>query len=316
MEYRNFGDSNLKTSVIGFGGWPMGKGHYGSFDEDEVVRAIHSAIDNGITLFDTAAVYGWGEGEKLLGKALKGRRDQVVLVSKGGLSWDEPGAQSQRDSSKEHLTRGLEESLDNLQTDYLDLYLIHWPDESRPYSEPMEAFAEFQRQGKIRHGGVSNFSPAMMQESRGTFKIVTDQVGYHLFDFRPEAEIMPFCRENDMGIMAYGSLAHGLLTGTMSPDTKFEDDDWRRNLMAFGQPLFKGETFLENLRKVDALKEIAASKDMSIAQLALSWVISEPVVSVALVGTRTPAEIEHNVQAVNWIMTESEREEIRAVVVA
>ncbi|MCH7800897.1 MAG: aldo/keto reductase [Chloroflexi bacterium] len=314
MEYRNFGDSDLKTSVIGFGGWPMGKGHYGSFDEDEVVRAIHSAIDNGITLFDTAAVYGWGEGEKLLGKALKGRRDEVVLVSKGGLSWDEPGAASQRDSSKEHLTRGLEESLRNLQTDYLDLYLIHWPDESRPYSEPMEAFAEFQSQGKIRYGGVSNFNPSMMQESRDTFKIVTDQVGYHLFDFRPEAEIMPFCRENGMGIMAYGSLAHGLLTGTMTPDTKFEDDDWRRNLMAFGQPLFKGDTFLENLQKVDALKEIAASKDMSIAQLALSWVISEPVVSVALVGTRTPAEIEHNVQAADWIMTESEREEIRAVV--
>jgi aryl-alcohol dehydrogenase-like predicted oxidoreductase len=316
MEYRNFGDSDLKTSVIGFGGWPMGKGHYGSFDEDEVVRAIHAAIDHGITLFDTAAVYGWGEGEKLLGKALKGKRDQVVLVSKGGLTWDEVGGASGRDSSKEHLTRGLEESLTNLQTDYLDLYLIHWPDESRPYSEPMETFAEFQSQGKIRQGGVSNFSPAMMKESLDSFKIVTDQVGYHLFDFRPEAEIMPFCRDNGMGIMAYGSLAHGLLTGTMSPDTKFEDDDWRRNLMAFGQPLFKGDTFLDNLRKVDALKEIAASRDMSIAQLALSWVISEPVVCVALVGTRTPAEIEHNVKAADWIMTESERQEIRAVVTA
>jgi aryl-alcohol dehydrogenase-like predicted oxidoreductase len=316
MDYRTFGDSDLKTSVIGFGGWPMGRGHYGSFDEDEVVRAIHAAIDNGITLFDTAAVYGWGEGEKLLGKALKGKRDQVVLVSKGGLTWDEPGAGSGRNSSKEHLTSGLEESLQNLQTDYLDLYLIHWPDESRPYSEPMQAFADFQSQGKIRQGGVSNFTPAMMQESRETFKIVTNQVGYHLFDFRPEGEIMPFCRENGMGIMAYGSLAHGLLTGSMSPDTKFEDDDWRRSLMAFGQPLFKGDTFLDNLRKVDALKEIAASRDMSIAQLALSWVISEPVISVGLVGARTPAEIEENVIAANWIMTDSEREELRAVVTA
>ena len=314
MEYRNFGDSDLKTSVIGFGGWPMGKGHYGSFDEDEVVRAIHAAIDNGITLFDTAAVYGWGEGEKLLGKALKGKRDQVVLVSKGGLFWDETGAASQRNSSKEHLSDGLEESLRNLQTDYLDLYLIHWPDESRPYSEPMDAFADFKSQGKIRQGGVSNFTPAMMEESRDTFKIVTNQVGYHLFDFRPETEIMPFCRENNMGIMAYGSLAHGLLTGAMSPETKFEDDDWRRSLMAFGQPLFKGETFLDNLRKVDALKEIAASRNMSIAQLALSWVISEPGVSVGLVGARTPAEIEENVKAADWVMIESEREELRAVI--
>ena len=107
MEYRNVGDSDLKTSVIGFGGWPMGKGHYGSFDEDEVVRAIHAAIDRGITLFDTAAVYGWGEGEKLLGKAPKGKRDQVVLVSKGDLFWDEAGAASQRNSAKEHLSDGL-----------------------------------------------------------------------------------------------------------------------------------------------------------------------------------------------------------------
>lgn len=127
---------------------------------------------------------------------------------------------------------------------------------------------------------------------------------------------MPFCRENGMGIIAYGSLAHGLLTGTMTPETQFEDDDWRRSLIAFGQPLFKGDTFLENLRKADALKEIAASRGVSIAQLALSWVISEPVVSVTLVGTRMPAEIKHNVRAADWIMTESEREEIRTVVTA
>ena len=292
----------------------MGRGHYGSFDEGEVVRSIHAAIDAGVTLFDTAAVYGWGEGEKLLGQALKGKRDEVVLVSKGGLFWDAPGEPSQRNSSREHLANGLEESLRNLQTDYLDLFLIHWPDESRPFTEPMEAFSELREQGKIRFGGVSNFSVAQMGESLETFPIVTNQVGYHLFDFRPESETMPFCRDNGMGIMAYGSLAHGLLTGTMTPDTSFEDDDWRRSLMAFGQPLFKGDTFLDNLRKVDALKEMAAGRGMSVAQLALSWVISEPVVSVALVGTRKPEEIEHNVAAVDWVMTESEREEIRAVV--
>ena len=162
MLYRNFGNSDLKTSVIGFGGWPMGRGHYGSFDEGEVVRSIHAAIDAGVTLFDTAAVYGWGEGEKLLGQALKGKRDKVVLVSKGGLFWDAPGEPSQRNSSREHLANGLEESLRNLQTDYLDLFLIHWPDESRPFTEPMEAFSELREQGKIRFGGVSNFSVAQM----------------------------------------------------------------------------------------------------------------------------------------------------------
>ena len=314
MQYRNFGKSDLVTSVVGFGGWPMGRGHYGSFDEEEVTRSIHAAIDSGITLFDTAAVYGWGEGEKLMGKALKGRRDQVVLVSKGGLPDTGPGQRSGRDSSREGLTQGLEGSLQRLQTDYLDLYLVHWPDESRPFSEPMETFADFRRQGKIRYGGVSNFSAEQMDESLQTFPIVCDQVGYHLFDVRPEAEIFPFCQEQGIGVMAYGSLAHGLLTGTMTPDTTFEDDDWRRSLQAFGQPLFEGEHFLNNLRKVDALNELAASKGKTVAQLALAWVISNPVLSVALTGVRRSSEVEENVAAVEWVLSDSERAEITAVV--
>ncbi len=314
MLYRKFGASDLETSVVGFGGWPMGRGHYGSFDEQQVINSIHRSIDFGVTLFDTAAVYGWGEGEKLLGRAIEGKRQDIVLVSKGGIPWDQPGGRSGRDSSRESLTKSLDESLARLQTDYLDLYLIHWPDESRPMSEPMETFAEFQRQGKIRYGGVSNFSIQQMTDCLEVFPIVTNQVGYHLFDVRPEPEIIPFCRDNGMGIMAYGSLAHGLLTGTMTPDTTFEDDDWRRNLMAFGQPLFKGQNFLDNLAKVERLKEIASDKGLTVAQLALSWVASETTVSVALVGTRRPEEMEENVKAIEWEMTPSEREEIRSVV--
>ena len=314
MRYKKFGNSDLETSVVGFGGWPMGRGHYGSFDEQEVIRAIHASIDMGVTLFDTAAVYGWGEGEKLLGRAIEGKREDIVIVSKGGIPWDEPGGPSQRDSSRESLEKSLDESLSRLQTDYLDLYLIHWPDESRPMSEPMEAFADFQKQGKIRYGGVSNFSPQQMTDCLEVFPIVTNQVGYHLFDLRPEPEIFPFCANNGMGAMAYGSLAHGLLTGTMTPDTAFEDDDWRRNLMAFGQPLFKGENFLDNLNKVDTLKEIAADKGFSVAQLALAWVASEPTVSVALVGTRRPEEMQENVAAADWELSAAERDEIRGVV--
>jgi len=314
MQYRKFGKSDLVTSVIGFGGWPMGKGSYGSFDEDEVVRSVHAAIDLGVTLFDTAPVYGKGEGEKLLGRALEGRRDKVVLVSKGGRNWDNPDNPGERNSSRESLTRGLEESLNRLQTDYLDVFLIHWPDESRRFSEAMEAFADFQKEGKIRYGGVSNFSVEQMSESLETYPIVCDQVGYHLFDFRAEAEIFPFCQEHGLGVMIYGPMAHGLLTGSMTPDTTFEDDDWRRSLQAFGQPLFEGEHFLENLNKVEDLKELAADHDHTVAQLALSWVLSNPVVSVALSGTRRPSEIEANVLAANWAMTPEERDEITAIV--
>ena len=314
MRYKKFGNSDLETSVVGFGGWPMGRGHYGSFDDNEVVRAVHASIDLGVTLFDTAAVYGWGEGEKLLGRALEGKREDVVIVSKAGIPWDEEGGGRRRDSSRESLEKSLNESLSRLQTDYLDLFLVHWPDESRPMSVPMEAFADFQKQGKIRYGGVSNFSPQQMSDCLDVFPIVTNQVGYHLFDQRPEPEIIPFCADNGMGIMAYGSLAHGLLTGTMTPETTFEEDDWRRSLMAFGQPIFKGQNFLDNLKKVDTLKEIAADKGFSVAQLALAWVASEPTVSVALVGTRRPEEIQENVAAADWELSTSELDEIKAVV--
>ena len=312
MRYKKFGNSDLETSVVGFGGWPMGRGHYGSFDDDEVVRAVHASIDLGVTLFDTAAVYGWGEGEKLLGRALEGKREDVVIVSKAGIPWDEEGGGRRRDSSRESLEKSLNESLTRLQTDYLDLFLIHWPDESRPMSVPMDAFADFQKQGKIRYGGVSNFSPQQMSDCLDVFPVVTNQVGYHLFDQRPEPEIIPFCADNGMGIMAYGSLAHGLLTGTMTPETTFEEDDWRRSLMAFGQPIFKGQNFLDNLKKVDTLKEMAADKGFSVAQLALAWVASEPTVSVALVGTRKPEEIQENVAAADWELSPSERAEIKA----
>ena len=314
MQYRNFGKSDLVTSVIGFGGWPMGRDHYGSFDDSEVIRAVHAAIDLGVTLFDTASVYGNGEGEKLLAQALEGRRDKIVLVSKGGLTWAYPDDPDERNSSREHMTRELEDSLRRLKTDYLDLYLVHWPDMSRPFSEPMEAFADFQRQGKIRYGGVSNFSAEQMGESLQTFPIVCNQVGYHLFDFRPEAEIIPFCREQGLGVMIYGPMAHGLLTGTMTPDTTFEDNDWRRKRQAFGQPLFEGEHFLNNLSKVDDLKEIAADKGFTVAQLALAWVLSNPAVSVALAGTKRPSEIQENVLAADWEMPQEERDEITAII--
>ena len=314
MRYKKFGNSDLETSVVGFGGWPMGRGHYGSFDDNEVIRAVHASIDLGVTLFDTAAVYGWGEGEKLLGRALEGRRGEAVIVSKAGIPWDEEGGGRRRDSSRESLEKSLDESLSRLQTDYLDLFLIHWPDESRPMSVPMEAFADFQKQGKIRYGGVSNFSPRQMSDCLDVFPIVTNQVGYHLFDQRPEPEIIPFCADNGMGIMAYGSLAHGLLTGTMTPETTFEEDDWRRSLMAFGQPIFKGQNFLNNLKKVDRLKEMAADRGFSVAQLALAWVASEPTVSVALVGTRRPEEMQENAAAADWELSASEREEIKEVV--
>lgn len=311
MEYRRFKNSNLETSVIGLGGWPMGRGQYGSFDENEVIKSVHKALDLGVTLFDTAQVYGWGAGEEIMGRALKGKRHDCIIVTKSGLRWDPDNPSNiERDSSKEFLNKMLENSLRRLQTDYIDLFLIHWPDENRPFSEPMEVFGKWKEEGKIRYGGVSNFSMAQMEESLKTFPIICNQVGYNLFDRRPEEEIFPFCREHGLGIMAYGSLSFGLLTGTMTADTKFEEDDWRRGLKAFGLPIFEGEHFVHNLEIVERLKKIAASQGRSIAQLAIAWVLSNPTVTVALTGVRKSSEIEENVVASDWKLADEVKAEI------
>ncbi len=315
MEYRKFGNSNLETSVIGLGGWPMGRGQYGSFDENEVIKAVHKALDLGVTLFDTAQVYGWGAGEDIMGRALRGKRHDCIIVTKGGLRWDpdNPSLET-KDSSKEFLNKMLEGSLRRLQTDYIDLFLMHYPDTSRPFSEPMGVLAQWRKEGKIRYGGVSNFGVlAQMEECLKTFPIICNQVGYNLFsgvniDNRPpEEEIIPFCREHGLGIMAYGSLSYGLLTGTMTADTKFEEDDWRGDSSIFGS-----EHFPRNLEIVERLKKIAVSQDKSVAQLAAAWVLSNPAVAVALTGVRKPSEIEENVVAGDWKLTDEVKGEIEA----
>ena len=308
-----FGNSGLETSVIGYGGWPMGRGMYGDFDDDEAIAAARASYDKGVTLFDTAAVYGWGYGENLMGKALKGIRDNVVLVTKGAREWvrDNPDRRSATvsDSDPKRLLASIDESLKRLQTDYIDLFLIHWPDHNRAFSEPMEALEKAKAAGKIRHTGVSNFSVEMMAESRETSPIITNQIGYHIFDRRPEAEVMPFVRENEMGIMAYGSLSHGLLTGTWNADKTFSDDDWRRGGANFGINSWGPENLAANVAVVEKLKVIAADHGKTIPQLAIAWVLTNEAVSVALAGSVTPSEATDNIGG-DWDMSLDLKKEI------
>jgi aryl-alcohol dehydrogenase-like predicted oxidoreductase len=312
MEKRKFGKSGLETSAIGFGGWEMGKGQYGPIDEKEAIAAAHRAIDLGVTLFDSAAVYGWGAGEEMMGRALKGRRDKVILVTKGGRVWNLKTDERRSDSSPEVLNKGLEESLRRLQTDYIDLFLIHWPDPTRPMGVPMGVFAKWKEQGKIRYGGVSNFSVQQMEDCLKVFPITCNQVGYNMFDRRTEAEVLPFCQKHGVGVMSYGSLSYGLLTGTMTSQTRFGEDDWRRSGKAFSLPIFEGEHFQKNLAVVEKLKKVARAKGVTLPQMAVAWVLSNPALTVALTGIRRPAEIEENVKGVGLKLTAQEKKEIDA----
>ena len=319
MRKRMFGDSGLETSVIGYGGWPMGRGMYGDFDDDQAIAAARTSYENGITLFDTAAVYGWGYGETLMGKALKGIREEVVLVTKGAREWvrDNPDrrAATVSDSDPKRLLASIDESLQRLQTDYIDLFLIHWPDHDRAFSEPMEALEQAKKAGKIRHTGVSNFSVEMMAESRETSPIITNQIGYHIFDRRPEADVMPFVKKNGMGIMAYGSLAHGLLTGAWNADKTFGDDDWRRGGANFGINSWGSENLVANIAVVEKLKVIAGDHGKTIPQLAIAWVLANDAVSVALAGSVTSDEATENLGG-DWEMSDEIRKEIDTLVLS
>ncbi len=248
MQYRTMGASDLEISAIGFGCWEMGGNQYGDVDDQEEIRAVHRAIDLGVTLFDTAAIYGHGHSEEVLGKALGARRKEIVLVTKGGLSWEVAGGPQWRDSSRAAITRGMDESLKRLGTDYVDLYLIHWPDVKTPIDETMETLNDLVRSGKTRFIGVSNYSAAQLREAKRTANICANQVGYNLFDRRWEREMFSTARDLGIGVMAYGPMAHGLLTGTFTTETTFVEWDWRSRGVAFGQQLFAAENFPQERR--------------------------------------------------------------------
>ncbi len=316
MEQRQFGSTDLRTSALGFGTWALGLTQYGEIDVDEAVRAIHMAIDHGITLFDTAEAYGPYTSEELLARGLGKRRSDVVLVTKVGFVYDnDPAIRGDAtivrgDASAAHVIERTEGCLKRLNSDYVDLMLIHWPDLVTPHEETIGALEDLKAAGKIRHYGVSNYDVSMMTDCQKHGNLTANQIGYNLFDRRVESAVLPYCLEQGIGFMAYGSLGFGLLSGALRPDTEFAENDWRGKGMAFGLPLFERENFLKELRVTERLKAVAAGYDKSVAQLALAWVLSHPAVTVGLVGMRNEVELRENIAAVDWRLTDDDRAEI------
>ena len=298
MQYRKLGNTGPEVSALGFGGWPMGGARYGSIDNDLATAAIGRALDLGITLFDTAVAYGLGQSESLMGDALQGHWDDVVIVTKTGIvpTPDNPDA-FLRDGRPATIKSQCDISLQILGTDHINVYLIHWPDFDTPMDETMRAMEDLKAEGKIGHVGVSNFSTTLMDQALVVSPIVANQVGYHMLDRRHADEIIPYCASNGIGVMAYGSLAHGVLTGAFKPDHQFEEGDWRATGNAFGLPLFHPDYLPETLEAVDEVTAAAEQVDLTTPQLALRWVLDEPAVSTALVGFRTPAEVDAAVDA-------------------
>jgi myo-inositol catabolism protein IolS len=315
MEYREFGRTGMKISAMGFGCWEIGGG-YGSIEETEFIKAINRALDVGVNSFDTAEAYGFGASEKSLAKALGSRRKEAIITTKFGVGY--PKATNYRDSSRQRVIDSIEKSLTALGTDYVDVYLIHWPDRTIPFDEPMRALDDLVQQGKVRAVGLSNFMLSEIETCMKARRVDVVQYCWNMFDRRMQKEIFPYCREHQIGVMAYGSLAYGMLTGTFTEEMNFEKGDWRAkrgqlmNLNLF-QHLFDADHFLKNLRAIEELKAMAKRYGKSLPQLALRWTLTNPIVSTALVGCRNPQEVDDNVGAVGWSITDADMKEIDAI---
>ena len=315
MEFGQFGRTGLKVSAVGFGCWEIG-GTYGRIDESQFQRAVAQAMDSGITCFDTAEAYGMGVSEEALARAVGGRRNDVVIATKLGVGYEE--MPNRRDSSRERVVASIDKSLQRLRTDHVDVYLVHWPDPNTPLDETMRALDDVVRQGKVRFIGVSNFRLAQIEECARLRRIDVVQYAWNMFDRRMQAEIFPYCAAQQIAVMAYGSLAYGMLSGTFHAGMSFDENDWRSrggNLGSLNlfRTLFGPEHFPRNLAAVEELKRLAAKYGKSLPQFALRWTLSNPVVGTALVGFRASAEVTENLGALGWDISNADMAEIDAI---
>ncbi len=297
MEYRILGKSDLSVSVIGYGAWGIGGEPFWKTEgEEKSIHSIEKAFSLGINFFDTAPVYGFGYSERLLGKALRQKRKEAIIATKCGLRWEREELKSLRkEATRESILQEIDLSLQRLQTDYVDLYQVHWPDENTPVEETMDALLKIQKAGKIRYIGVSNYSVELMEESLKYGKVVSLQPMYSMLERDIEKEILPFCVENDIGVICYSPLASGVLTGKYDENTKFED--WR------GQDIighFTDDVYVSHIKKVREITKIAKKLSKTTAQLAINWLVHQKGVTTALVGVKNPEQVEQNIRAVGW----------------
>ena len=308
MKTTTLGRTGLTVSRIVYGTWQV-SGEWGSYDRDDAIAAIRHAHDLGCTFFDTAQAYGFGESEKVLGDALRSQlksdRDGVVIATKGGIN---PASDRPRDGRRDWLRKGVHDSLEALGLDHIDVYQLHWPDPDHPFEDTAGYLQELVDEGKIRHVGVSNFSSEQMAAFEKTRPVETLQPPYHLFRRHIEDDELPYAREHGIGTLAYSSLGSGLLTGAMSTDTTFEDDDWRSQASAFA-----GEKLEQNLAVVEKLEEMAGDKGIHVTQLAIAWVLAQDGMDCAIVGARSKDHIETSLGAADVSLTDDELAEIERI---
>jgi aryl-alcohol dehydrogenase-like predicted oxidoreductase len=310
MQTRKLGNSDLAITPIGIGAWAMGGGDWafswGHQEDQQSIAAIHAALDAGVNWIDTAAIYGLGHSEEVVGKALAGRSTRPYIFTKCGLVWNEKREIS-RSLKADSVRRELEASLKRLKVDAIDLYQIHWPDPEPEIEEGWQALAHAQKQGKIRFIGVSNFNVAQMKRAQAIAPITSLQPPYNIVTADVEKEILPYCRENNIGVIVYSPMKSGLLTGKMTREriAKLPPDDFRPRTPSFQEPLLT-----RNLGLVEVLRKIGNRHGHTPGEVAIAWALRDPIVTGAIVGMRSAEQAKQVVRAAEFRLTPDETGEI------
>lgn len=302
MRTKQLGKTDLQVSVVSLGTWPMGGTTYGQVDDNESIRTIKAALDAGVNLIDTAPGYGNGRAEEVVGRAIKGHRDEVIIATKVGIVQTKDG--QRRNLKPESIRVQIEDSLRRLELDTIDLYQIHWPDPHTPVEDSIYELVKLKEAGKFRYLGVSNFDPELMDRVIKIADLASLQPHYSLLRREIEAEILPYCRKHQIGILAYGSLGSGILAGKYRGKTKPEfapDDTRHRFYRFFEEPMWSKVTEL-----VEVLAKIADNRNKPISHVAINWLTQQDGVTTALVGARHPEQIVENAGAGAWTLSEEE----------
>lgn len=309
MESRLFGNTDMQITRIGFGAWAIGGGNWsfgwGPQDDNEAIAAIRRAVENGMNWIDTAAVYGLGHSEELVGKALKGMKTKPYIFTKCGLVWDDK-RQTSQNLKAESMRRECENSLRRMDVDMIDLYQIHWPVEA-DIEEAWEMMAKLKQEGKVRFIGVSNFNVQQLKKCQAIAPVSSLQPPYSLISRDYEKEILPFCLKNNIGVIVYSPMGSGLLTGTMTREriAAMPSDDWRRNSPYFNEP-----ALTKNLALAEKLREIGKKYGRSAGEVAIAWTLLNPAVTAAIVGGRSAAQVDGISRGWDFQLTKDEPSEI------
>jgi aryl-alcohol dehydrogenase-like predicted oxidoreductase len=310
LDYIEIQGTHIISSRIALGTWAMGGWMWGGSEDKESIRTIHAALDHGINLIDTAPIYGYGRSEEIVGEALRlgGRRDSVILATKVGLDW--ANGKVERNSTRQRILHEFEDSLRRLQTDYIDIYQVHWPDPLVPIEETAATLRELYEQGRIRAIGVSNYSPAEMARFSAVAPLHTIQPPYNLFEREIEDEILPFAVGRRITTLTYGALCRGLLSGAMRLDRQFANGDMRKTT----DPKFQPPHFAEYLNAASKLDAFARENyGKRVIHLAVRWLLDQPGVGVALWGARHPEQLAAIREVIGWSLGKSDFAAIDAI---